>query len=78
MFKTSTVASYKLSLRQITEAFNNHQPITVKKLNGQTVGPGFIAIMYGSVAFRMYPKNAGESSHFVRIEEVAEIATTVI
>jgi hypothetical protein len=75
MFKTSTFALAKINVKQISEAFTSHLPITVRKTNGEIIGPGFIAIMYGSVAFRMYPKTTGDMSHFVRIEEVAEIIT---
>ena len=73
MFKTSAPATSKVRSNEIIEAFNKHLPVTVKKLNGQTVGPGYIAIMYGPVAFRMYPSNAGETSHFVRVDEIAEL-----
>jgi hypothetical protein len=74
MFKTSTLALSKVSIKQISAAFTNHLPVTVKKINGEIVGPGFIAILYGSVAFRMYPKTDAGTSHFVRIEEIAEIS----
>jgi hypothetical protein len=74
MFKTSTFALNKVNIKQISAAFTDHLPVTVKKINGETVGPGFIAILYGSVAFRMYPKTDAGSSHFVRLEEIVEIS----
>jgi hypothetical protein len=73
MFKTITQAASKVRSNEITEAFNKHLPVKVTKLDGQTLGPGYIAIMYGPVAFRMYPNNAGETSHFVRVDEIAEL-----
>ena len=60
-------------LESTTRAFTNHSLVKVKKSNGEVLGPGYIAIMYGDVAFRMYSKNVNEGSHFVRIEEIADL-----
>lgn len=59
-------------IEKVIRAFNDHQQITVRKTNGQLLGPGHIMIMYGEVAFRMQLKDTNES-HFVRIEEIDEI-----
>lgn len=61
------------TLETVTNAFTDHSLIVVKKQNGEMIGPGYIAIMYGGVAFRIYSKNLSKGSHFVRLEEVAEI-----
>lgn len=65
--------SFKANAMVIKEAFHKHSLIKVKKITGQIVGPGYIAIMYGDVAFRMYSEPVNQGSHFVRIEEIAEI-----
>ena len=67
-------ATSELTTLQATlNAFSGHALIRVKKTNGELLGPGYIAIMYGQVAFRIYPKDIARGSHFIRMEEVSEI-----
>ena len=65
--------SYADLLSLAHHAFEDRALIRVKKSNGIVLGPGYIAIMYGQVAFRLYPKDVTEGSHFVRLEDVVEV-----
>jgi hypothetical protein len=60
------------SLDRAIQAFNDHLPITVRKMNGEVFGPGYIMIMYGEIAFRIQLENVNDS-FFIRTEEIAEI-----
>lgn len=75
MQKTSTASatSVKANVKLIQEAFHKHMLIKIRKTGGQIVGPGYIAIMYGEVAFRLYSEPVSQGSHFLRVEEIAEL-----
>jgi hypothetical protein len=74
MLKTSISSSaLKANVKFIQEAFHKHSLIKIRKTNGQIIGPGHIAIMYGEVAFRLYSEPVSQGSHFLRIEEIAEL-----
>jgi hypothetical protein len=65
------------SLDLVTQAFNDHLLIVVRKVNGQVFGPGHIVIMYGEIAFRMKLCDTNDS-FFIRIEEIEEILFPII
>ena len=73
MNKATTATSHLTVLQQVMNAFTIHQSIRVRKNTGELLGPGYIAIMYGEVAFRMYSKTVSKGSHFIRMEEISEI-----
>jgi hypothetical protein len=56
----------------VIQAFNDHLPIVVRKVNGQVFGPGYIVIMYGEIAFRMQLRDTNDS-FFIRMEDIQEI-----
>jgi hypothetical protein len=67
MEETTTSFCFETALR----AFAEHFPITIKLTDGKAIGPGYIVMMYGDIAFRMQEEN--DSSHFVRVSEVNEL-----
>lgn len=60
-------------IQTVMNAFTQHTLINVRKTDGQLLGLGYIAILYGEVAFRMYSKNVKNGSHFIRMEEIADV-----
>jgi hypothetical protein len=61
------------SLEKIDEAFTRHQLISIRKINGEILEPGYIVIRYGDVAFRVQPKHLNFDSQFVRLSEIEDI-----
>lgn len=61
-------------LENVLHAFTDHLLISVRKHSGTLLGPGYIMIMYGEIAFR-FQVNESNESHFVRMEEISDIIT---
>jgi hypothetical protein len=59
-------------LQNVLQAFTDHLLISVRKQSGTVLGPGYIMIMYGEIAFR-FQVNESNESHFIRMEEIGDI-----
>jgi hypothetical protein len=76
IFATSTTMKKNdsPSLELALKAFTFHQPVSLKKKNGEFISEGYILIMYGDVAFRMQDLSPNRDSHFVTISDIEEIS----
>jgi len=75
MLKTSTLttASAKANGKIVMDAFHKHTLVKIRTKQGKVIGPGYIAIMYGEVAFRLYSEPVNHGSYFLGVEEEAEV-----